>query len=226
LPQFAFLVRARLPPDLEGLVRREGTPLVQESSGVCQGRFRRKRFFGDGLHASCAIRQGSTERVAWSSLLGSPLFVSIAIADHVRPVSQPSEARRRVQSDGVWPTKPPQDRGARGRPMTRFASQSFPPVGHERLIRARRRAASHHTEPRGWLGHGAVFPPPKHAPMPRAGLWPKCVTPPRADVVKPPLRVTGRHWHAEVHVGQAAEPTMSQECRRTHARGGEGGHMH
>ncbi len=112
LPQFALLIRARLPPDLEGLVRSEGAPLVQESSGVCQGRFRRKRFFGDGLDARCAIRQGSTERVTWSSLLCSPLFVSVAIADHVRPVSQPSGVRRRGQSDGVWPTKPPQDRGA------------------------------------------------------------------------------------------------------------------
>jgi hypothetical protein len=95
LPQLAFLVRARLPPDLEGLVRREGTPLVQQSSGVCQGRFRRKRFFGDGLNARCAIRQGSTERVAWSGLLCSPLFVPIAIAGHVRPL------RNRQRRDGV-----------------------------------------------------------------------------------------------------------------------------
>jgi hypothetical protein len=83
LPQLALLVGARLPPDLESLMCREGTTLVQQRAGVGQGRFRAKELFRDGLDAGCPIRQGTSERVAWSSLLCSSLLVSIAIASHV-----------------------------------------------------------------------------------------------------------------------------------------------
>src|SRR5680860_1398043 len=124
LPQLAFLIRARLPPDLEGLVRRERTSLVQQTAGVRQGLRGRKRFLGDGLDALRAIWQGASETVAWSSLLRTPMFVSIAIADHVRPASRPCEARRRGCSDHTWLTMLSPGGGARGQPVTPSASFS------------------------------------------------------------------------------------------------------
>ena len=115
LPQLAFLFRARLPPDLEGFVRSEGASIVEQTSGVSQGPCWRTRFFGDGLDAPLAVRQGSSERVARSRLLCSPLLVSIAITDHVRPPSQPSAAPRREHSNHMWPSRVAAHTGERQR---------------------------------------------------------------------------------------------------------------
>lgn len=124
LPQLAFLIRARLPPDLQGLVCRERTSFVQQTAGVRQSLRGRKRFLGDWLDALRAIWQGASESVAWSSLLRTPMFVSIAIADHVRPASRPCDARRRGCSDHTWLTTLSPGGGARRQPVTPSASFS------------------------------------------------------------------------------------------------------
>lgn len=124
LPQLAFLTRARLPPDLQGLVRRERTSFVQQTAGVRQSLRGRKRFLGDWLDALRAIWQGASESVAWSSLLRAPMFVSIAIADHVKPASRPYEARRRGCSDHTWLPTLSSGSGARRQPVTPSASFS------------------------------------------------------------------------------------------------------
>jgi hypothetical protein len=86
LPQLALLVRGRLPPDLKGFVRSEWASRLEETTGVCQGLGWRTRFFGDLLDARLAIRQRASERVTRSSLLCSPLLVSITITNHVNPL--------------------------------------------------------------------------------------------------------------------------------------------
>ena len=149
LPQLAFLIRARLPPDLEGLVRRERTTLVQQTAGVRQGLRGRKRFLGDWLDAVRAIWQGASESVAWSSLLRTPMFVSIAIADHVRPASRPCEARRRGCSDHTWLTTLSPGGGARGQPVTPSASFSSVIGTSSGPTRAPRASCLHHTDPTG-----------------------------------------------------------------------------
>jgi len=156
LPQLAFLIRARLPPDLEGLVRRERTSLVQQTAGVRQGLRGRKRFLGDGLNARRAIRQGSSESVAWSSLLRTPLFVSIAIADHVRPGSRPCEARRCGCSDHTWLKALSPGGGARGQPVTPSASFSSVVGTSSCPTRAPRASCPHHTDPPGLARHGVL----------------------------------------------------------------------
>lgn len=166
--------------------------------GRTPGSLPAKAVLGDGLDARSGIRQGSSERVAWSSLLCSPLFVSIAIANHVRPVSRPSEARRREHSDHVWPTRPPQDGGAQERPVTPSASLSsrrgrcaVQPERPDTLSATIRTLG-------GWLGSGASFrrvTAPKwatsdgHEPMPSAPAPIAPRTPPSAPEVVSPIRV-------------------------------------
>jgi hypothetical protein len=93
LPQGAFVVRARLPPNLKSFMSRERTPLLQQAAGVGQGLFRSERFLRDGLDPRCAVLQGSSKRIAWPRLLRTSLFVAIAIGNHVRNLPRPDQAR-------------------------------------------------------------------------------------------------------------------------------------
>ena len=139
-------------------MRRERAPLFQQPPCVRQGHFRRKRLLGDGLDAGCAIRQGSSERVAWSSLLRTPVFVSIAIANHVRAVSRPSKARRCAHSDLPWPTRPSPSGCPRGPVVTPSASFPFRREDVEQSNQSALAHAfvSHHKDLRGLARHGGL----------------------------------------------------------------------